>query len=158
MAKKITLTVPDALYSKIDRWRSGFNLSGIFQDAVADAIRKKEEFQERLGEENSLAETISRLKREKEGWERQIAEQAEKAGSLWASRAHYEELILAVSTSSDQLFKLPQIQVQIQEQFQTLFNDTRRQISSIPEVLKMKVQDSWLKGVQNFWDDVRDKL
>jgi hypothetical protein len=150
MARKITLTVPDALYSKIDQWRTGFNLSRIFQDAIAEAIHKKEVFQERLTEDNSLPDIISRLKIEKAGWECSIAEQAERAGSLWASRAHYEELILAVNTSSDQLFKMPQIQVHITE--------TLKQLSSFPEIFKTNVQDSWLRGVQNFWDSVRDKL
>lgn len=150
MARKITLTVPDALYSKIDKWRTGFNLSGIFQEAVADAINKKEAFQERLSEENSMPDIISRLRKEKAGWERKIAEQAEKAGSLWASRAHYEELIMAVNSSTEQLIKIPQIQSQI--------TDTIQQISSVPDVHKSTVLKSWLKGVQNFWDTVRDKL
>lgn len=150
MARKITLTVPDALYSKIDKWRTGFNLSRIFQDAIADAIHKKEVFQERLNEDNSLQDIVSRLKKEKAGWERSIAEQAELAGSLWASRAHYEELILAVNTSSDQLFKMPQIQVQI--------TGTLKQLSNFPENAKTTVQESWLRGVQNFWDSVRDML
>lgn len=150
MARKITLTVPDALYSKIDKWRTGFNLSRIFQDAVAEAISKKEAFQERLTEEYSLPDIISRLKKEKAGWERSIKEQAEKAGSLWASRAHYEELLTAVNSSSEQLFKLPQIQSQITETVQL--------IGTLPDVPESTVQESWLKGVQNFWDSVRDKL
>lgn len=150
MARKITLTVPDALYSKIDQWRTGFNLSRIFQDAIAEAIHKKESFQERMAEDHSLPDIISRLKKEKAGWERSITEQAERAGALWASRAHYEDLIFTVNTSSEQLFKMPQIQAQI--------TDTLKQLSTFPDVFNTTVQDSWLRGVRNFWDSVRDKL
>ena len=157
MARKITLTVPDALYHKIDRWRSGFNLSRIFQDAVSDAIRKKEEFQKRMGEETPLNDVIARLKKEKESWEDRLSTQAEKAGTFWASKAHYEELIMAVNTSLDQVPEIPHVQKQISE--------TLHQLSQFPEALndclesmKSTVQEGWLKGVQNFWETVRDKI
>lgn len=157
MARKITLTVPDALYHKIDHWRSGFNLSRIFQDAVSDAIHKKEEFQKRVGEETPLNDIIARLKMEKESWEDRLAAQAEKAGTFWASKAHYEELIMAVNASLDQVPEIPHVQKQISE--------TLQQLSQFPEALndclenmKLTVQEGWLNGVQNFWETVRDKI
>ncbi|MDA3955833.1 hypothetical protein [Oceanispirochaeta sp.] len=157
MARKITLTVPDDLYHKIDRWRSGFNLSRIFQDAVGDAIRKKEDFQKRMGEDTSLNDVIARLKKEKENWEERLAFQAEKAGTFWASNAHYEDLILAVNTKEDQVLQIPQVQKQI--------SDTIQQLCQFPEALqerleniKATVQEGWLKGVKNFWETVGDKL
>lgn len=157
MAKKITLTVPDSLYQKIDCWRSGFNLSRIFQDAVSEAIRKKEEFQKRLDEETPLNEIISRLRKEKTSLERKIAVQAEKAGSLWASKAPYEDLLLAVNASSGDAGVLPQVQVFISQ--------TVLQLSEIPEALsegfenlKTAVQEGWLKGVGSFWDSVKDRI
>ena len=81
MAKKITLTVPDALYQKINEWRSGFNMSRIFQDAVSEAIRRKEEFQQRISEDKGLSDIIQRLKQEKAGWERKIFLKAERGRS-----------------------------------------------------------------------------
>ncbi|MDC7241267.1 MAG: hypothetical protein PQJ50_13000 [Spirochaetales bacterium] len=150
MARKITLTVPDALYSKINLWRDAFNLSRIFQDAVTEAIRKKEEFQNRMTTDHSLTDIISRLKKEKEGMEKSLAETAEKAGEIWASRAHYEELILAVNSGGDTLFKLPQIQEELKKVID--------QFSTLPDAAVKLVQDSWLEGVREFWGKVRDRL
>lgn len=44
MARKVTVSIPDLLYEKMERWRRSFNLSKMFQDAVAEAIQKKRTF------------------------------------------------------------------------------------------------------------------
>ncbi len=150
MARKITLTVPDALYSKINLWRDGFNLSRIFQDAVTEAIRRKEEFQNRMSEDLSLGDIVSRLKSEKEGMEKSLSEAAEKAGAHWASRAHYEELILAVASPGEALFSMPPIQEEL-----TRILD---QFTAVPDAMISLAQDSWQKGVCEFWAKVRDRL
>jgi len=157
MARKITLTVPDSLYQKIDHWRSGFNLSRIFQDAVTDAINKREAFQKRIDEETPLNEIISRLRKEKLNLEQKMSAQAEKAGALWASKAPYEDLLLAVNASSGQAGAIPYIQ--------TYISQTVHQLSEIPEALsegfenlKATIQEGWLKGVGNFWESVKDRI
>ena len=45
MTQKVTLSIPDMLHEKLNKWRESFNLSKMFQDALLDAIQKKEEFQ-----------------------------------------------------------------------------------------------------------------
>ena len=48
MTQKITLSIPDRLHEKLNEWRSSFNLSKMFQDALSDAIKKKEAFSKKL--------------------------------------------------------------------------------------------------------------
>ncbi len=67
MAKKITLTVNENLFKQIDAWRSSFNLSRLFQDAVSEAIRHKEEFQRMLSGNADIPRIVERLKLEKQG-------------------------------------------------------------------------------------------
>ncbi len=157
MARKITLTVPDALYQKIDEWRSGFNMSRIFQDAVSEAICRKEEFQQRISEDKGLNDIIKRLKQEKSGWERKIFLKAEEAGQLWASRAHYEDLLTAVSASPDQILAIPHLEVQLQATLDQLQQFPSLMAGGI-DAFKKTVLTGWKKGVDDFWSVVRDKI
>ncbi|HSL41238.1 MAG TPA: hypothetical protein VK857_12765, partial [Desulforhopalus sp.] len=65
MAKKVTISIPDMLHEQLEKWRESFNLSKMFQDVVAEAIHKKEEFQKRIREDLDLTQVIERLRREK---------------------------------------------------------------------------------------------
>ncbi len=100
MAKKITLTVNESLSRKIDEWRSSFNLSRLFQDAVTEAIKRKEEFQRMLSGKGDIPQIVERLKAEKRGWLEKARAEGEEDGTSWAGRAHYEELTAAVAASS----------------------------------------------------------
>ena len=55
MAKRVTVSIPDMLHEKMEKWRESFNLSKMFQDAVMEAIQKKEDFQKRIREDLDLA-------------------------------------------------------------------------------------------------------
>jgi len=96
MAKKITLTVNENLFKQIDAWRSSFNLSRLFQDAVSEAIRRKEEFQHLLSGSADIPRIVERLKAEKQDLLEKARSAGKADGSAWAGRAHYEELIAAV--------------------------------------------------------------
>jgi hypothetical protein len=96
MAKKITLTVNENLFKQIDAWRSSFNLSRLFQDAVSEAIRRKEEFQHLLSGSADLPRIVERLKAEKLDLLERASSAGKADGSAWAGRAHYEELTTAV--------------------------------------------------------------
>ncbi|MGA2226672.1 MAG: hypothetical protein ABSH41_19710 [Syntrophobacteraceae bacterium] len=56
MTKKITVTVPDNLHRKLEKWRPQINISKICQDALTIEIDKKERFQTKLAEEKSIPE------------------------------------------------------------------------------------------------------
>ena len=157
MARKITLTVPDMLYDKIDEWRTNFNLSRIFQDAVTDAIRRKEEFQKRLDQEDSIAEIVKRLRQEKVDFEKRALRAAEEAGRRWAAKAPYPDLLTAVHTSEEEVESVPTLREQISatmEQLSTLPSE----VSSSLENLRRTVIHGWKQGVTAFWSIVQDRI
>ncbi|MCA1793329.1 MAG: hypothetical protein LC660_05540 [Desulfobacteraceae bacterium] len=93
MAQKITLSIPDMLHEKLTQWRDSFNLSKMFQEAVADAIQKKEEFQKRFSQEFDMSEVVKRLQQEKQAWLRQFYRLGRKEGAAWGKAAHFEDLL-----------------------------------------------------------------
>jgi len=97
MAKKVTVSIPDMLYEKMERWRRSFNLSKMFQDAVAEAIQKKEDFQRRIQEDLDLGDVIERLRREKEQSEGNFYDAGKRDGFLWAKSASYDDILYALS-------------------------------------------------------------
>jgi hypothetical protein len=60
MAAKITLSVPDGLKAKMDKWKGQFNYSKICQEAIGHAIGKKERFLEKAAQKRSVQEIMSR--------------------------------------------------------------------------------------------------
>ena len=51
MAKKITLSVPDELYEKMNEWKTSLNFSKVFQNAMSGMIQKKETLTAKLRKE-----------------------------------------------------------------------------------------------------------
>jgi hypothetical protein len=60
MATKITLSVPDGLKAKMDKWKGQFNYSKICQEAIERAIGKKERFLEKAAQKRSVQEIMAR--------------------------------------------------------------------------------------------------
>jgi hypothetical protein len=60
MAAKITLSVPDGLKAKMDKWKGQFNYSRICQEAIEHAIGKKERFLEKAAQKRSVQEIMAR--------------------------------------------------------------------------------------------------
>ena len=104
MAQKITLSMPDLLHEKLKEWRTSFNLSKMFQDAVTDAIHKKEEFQKRFSKDYNMSEIIKRLQQEKLIWEKQYYKLGKEEGLQWAKTARYEDLLYVLQ--SDATYRL----------------------------------------------------
>ena len=48
MVKRVTISVPDDLHEKMEKWREQFNFPQLFQKTIAAAIKNKEDFQNRL--------------------------------------------------------------------------------------------------------------
>jgi hypothetical protein len=60
VAVKITLSVPDGLKAKMDKWKGQFNYSKICQEAIGHAIGKKERFLEKAAQKKSVQEIMAR--------------------------------------------------------------------------------------------------
>jgi predicted CopG family antitoxin len=48
MSPNVTLSFPDDLYEKIEKWKDSLNLSEVFRIAISKEIKRKEVFQKRL--------------------------------------------------------------------------------------------------------------
>jgi len=160
MAKKITLTVNESLSRKIDEWRSSFNLSRLFQDAVTEAIKRKEEFQRMLSGKGDIPQIVERLKAEKRGWLEKARAAGEEDGASWAGRAHYEELteaVAAVSATSAEGAPPPDAERRAAEAW-----EERRGPVGTDEKEKDDARAAyrrgWRTGVCGLWDLVKDQL
>lgn len=157
MTQKITLSMPDILYEKLQSWRASFNLSKLFQDALADAIQRKEDFQKRVAEDLDMTEIIRRLKQEKQNWEKKYYSLGIAEGLQWAKLAHYWDFLYVLKF--DDMYKLLS---------DTKMCDYFNQIYSKTGLLEPKETDNsddkqmflegWFKGVKDFWNSIKEKL
>lgn len=157
MTRKITLSIPDMLHEKMEEWRKSFNLSKMFQDALTDAIHKKEEFQRRLQEDQDMSQIIERLKHEKEQSEGSYFENGKLQGVKWAKSAHYDDLMYALKLTSPSQMAGDRM---LGEYFSNLAeSDHFAEISAdnINKYGKLFL-DGWRRGVREFWNEIKEKI
>jgi len=169
MAKKITLTVNETLFSKIDQWRSSFNLSKLFQDAVSEAIKAKEEFHRRLSGKEDIPQIIERLKAEKRGWLGKARSDGESDGGSWAGRAHYRELVSVLAwrdeeTSSESAAKAMPVE-KTTPTAEDHCVDAWQKRTNLPDTgspelagLEQAYREGWRTGVRGLWEIIKDQL
>ena len=157
MTQKITLSIPDLLHEKLKEWRTSFNFSKMFQDALTEAIQKKEEFQKRFSEDFDMSEIIKRLKYEKLIWEKKYYKLGKAEGLRWAKTAHYEDLLYVLqSDSTYRLISDPKMN----DYFDKIYQSTelaKHSNSGLTDHEQMFI-DGWFKGVLEFWNHVKEKL
>ncbi|MFH2114263.1 MAG: hypothetical protein ABIJ86_07140 [Spirochaetota bacterium] len=163
MAKKITLTVNETLFSKIDQWRSSFNLSRLFQDAVSEAIKRKEDFQRMLSGKEDIPQIIERLKVEKRGWLETARHDGESEGGTWAGKAHYGELVsaLALLEGSKTGDGVGEIVSAAEDQCVEAWERKRKvadAVSPEQEEARRAYREGWRAGVIGLWEIVKDQL
>jgi len=158
MAKKVTVSIPDMLHEKMEKWRASFNLSKMFQEAVTEAIQKKEEFQKRLREDLDLAQVVERLRSEKMQSEGNYQDLGRKDGMRWAKTAHYEELMYALHWEKPE--RVDQDKV-LGAYFREKLSKNRMLAVEIAdggnEYFRIYLE-GWQSGVEQFWHEIRDKL
>jgi len=155
--KKVTLSIPELLYEKLEEWRNSFNLSKMFQEALTDAIQKKEEFQKRFSEEFDMADIIKRLKQEKLLWDKEYFKIGKMEGFKWASTAHYEDLLYVLKTNDT--YKLV-LEPKFKDYFEQIYSNSKLakyRHSQTNDHEKMFI-DGWGTGVSEFWDQVKEKI
>lgn len=157
MAKKVTVSIPDMLYEKMEQWRASFNLSKMLQEAVAEAIQKKEDFQRRLREDLDLGQIIERLRQEKRQSEGDYHESGRQDGLNWAKTAHYDDLIYAINwqvpEAAEQDPVLGSYFAEKKLDRQPRPSDGQGSASFFRLYLA-----GWQSGVGQFWEEVREKI
>ena len=157
MAKRVTVSIPDLLHEKMEKWRTSFNLSKMFQEAVTEAIQKKEDFQRRIKQDLDMAEIVDRLKKEKAHSDQNSFETGREEGVKWARSASYDDIQYALTWNDDR----------------NLFNDNVLGGYFFEKVEKSRLMEinggemneylavyvnGWRKGLAEFWDEVKEKL
>ena len=157
MSKKVTISVPDMLHEKLEQWRESFNLSKLFQDAVSDAIQKKEDFQRRIREDLDMGQIIERLKKEKLEAEGNYFEAGRNEGVFWAKSAYYEDLLYALQWKADRDIESDDV---LGEYFSKIRKTSRPFASSTYQLEQhfLTYIAGWKQGVEQFWDEIRDKI
>jgi len=157
MARKVTVSIPDMLYEKMERWRRSFNLSKMFQDAVAEAIQKKEDFQKRIQEDLDLGDVIDRLRREKAQSEGDFFDTGKQDGVSWAKSAGYDDIMYALSWKDVE--RAPFDRVLGPFFLEKIEASRLMDISSdaINEYARIYIE-GWKKGLEEFWEEIRNKL
>ncbi len=157
MAQKITLSIPDLLHEKLTEWRTSFNFSKMFQDALTDAIQKKEEFQKRFSEDFDMSEIIRRLKHEKLIWEKKYYKLGRTEGLRWAKTIHYEDLLYVLHFEDTyKLISDPKMNEYFEQIYQTTDLATYSNSNAIDH--EQMFIDGWYKGVLEFWNQVKEKI
>lgn len=157
MVQKITLSIPDLLHEKLKAWRDSFNFSKMFQEALTEAIQKKEDFQKRFSEDFDMPEIIKRLQHEKLIWEKQFFKSGKKEGIKWAQSARYEDLLYVVS--SNDTYKLtedPKMKTYFEEIYASYDLEKHTSDGSIDH--QMVFIDGWLTGVNKLWNQVKEQI
>lgn len=157
MTQKITLSVPDILYERIKQWRDSFNLSKMFQEVMTDAIQRKEEFQKRFHQDFDIQDIIKRLKLEKNQSEKNFYDAGKKEGLKWCQSAHYDDLIYVLQFENSFQFSSD---ARLESYFKGIFksvglNQYVVRSSSDHEKLFL---EGWLKGVHQFWKQIKECL
>ncbi len=155
MAQKITLSIPDLLHEKLKAWRASFNLSKMFQEALTDAIQKKEEFQKRFSKDYNMSEIIKRLKQEKLIWEKQYYKLGKEEGLRWAKTAHYEDLLYVVEFNDT--YKLIS-DSKMSDYFNKIYHSSELAKHSGSTDHEQLFIEGWSDGILEFWNHVKEKL
>lgn len=157
MAQKITLSIPDMLHEKLTEWRSSFNFSKMFQEAVTEAIQKKEELQRRFSEEFDMPDIIKRLREEKLAWENNFYQIGKTNGLRWARSAHYTDLMYVVHCDNTyELIGHENFKPYFQKLYETHALGEYSPQSGVDH--EQKFIDGWFDGVNSFWNEVREEI
>jgi len=168
MVKKFNLSVPDDLAEKIDQRRENLgSLSAIFQNAVAEIITKKEEFEQRLEGDEEMVEIIKRLRKEKTALQGNYREKGREEGLRWAKAASYMELEYARRfdpTDKDGLYD-PSVPLHDDILGHYFIDALEADDLSNPESDEDELNEfakqwlkGWLEAVADFWSHVEPQL
>lgn len=175
MSPKVTLSIPEDLSKKMERWKDKFNFSSIFQEAISKKIEKREYFAKEIREEPEMGAIIERLKQEKMYGEKEFYEIGRKDGLLWAKQASYQELKYVVDRyeamfeiRENVIFYNPTENEILGDYFTDIFEEYQdqnmgyKETTSLNKVIPNEIFQSWEKGwkeaIEEFWEEIKDKI
>ena len=157
MAQKITLSIPDMLHEKLSEWRNSFNFSKLFQEALTDAIQKKEALRKRFSEEFDMPEIVKRLRQEKEAWENRFFRSGRQQGIKWGKAAHYEELMHVLHLDDTySIIGHEGYKTYFERLYEAYELGKYANVSGVEH--ERKFIDGWFEGVRSFWSEIKEQI
>jgi len=144
------------LHEKLTEWRSSFNFSKMFQEALTEAIQKKEELRKRFSEEFDMPDIIKRLREEKLDWENNFYNTGKTHGIRWARSAPYPDLLYVLHCDKTELIE----HVNYKSYFQDIYETHALGKYSVQGGVdhEQKFMDGWSDGVKSFWNEVKEQI
>ena len=161
MSKKTTISIPDELHEKMEKWKEHFNFSRVFQDAIREKIERKENFQKRLDAGGfDMEATIERLRAERDEGEEILFDEGKNDGLEWAKNSHYSNIRDALKWNPRN-GDVPD-QEELREEIRDMIHDGEylgfEANSWEMDDVTTKWALGWVEGVKEFWSQVEDKL
>jgi hypothetical protein len=95
---RLTVSIPQDLHDRLDRWRDNINISRICQEALERELLRLEELPQ---DAMALGDMVRRLSEEKADGDRHWFSQGVADGMTWARGAAYVDLKAAATSSLD---------------------------------------------------------
>jgi post-segregation antitoxin (ccd killing protein) len=173
MAQRINISIPEELYAELEKWRDQLNVSGICQEALRKEVARQEAV---ATAGDDLDAVVERLRAEKDEWEKHWYEVGVQLGYEWAKRAGYRRLVewlqraapptdalmetfslvAGVWLARDRAEKLSHDYPSMGHFFEEGGPSKDRVV--VREYNAARLGAGWLKGVKDFWDQVKDAL
>ena len=175
MSPKVTLSIPEDLSKKMEKWKDKFNFSSVFQEAISKQIEKKEDFIKKIAEEPTMGAIIERLKKEKMDSSEEFYEIGRRDGLVWARHAAYRELKYVVDEYKA-MFEISEAIVScnparddeiLGDYFKEIFAEYEDQgmgytetsySNCIPNEAFEAWEKGWKEAIEEFWDEIKDKI
>jgi len=170
MTKKITVSVSDQLYQKMEKWKKSLKFSKVFQEAMGRVIENREEFQRRLGDVTTMEDVIQRLRLEKMQDDRDHYEVGRQDGLEWCKAASYADIRRALTweamreTSGNTVAFNPAEDEVLGDYFGDIIGEDplmgfeETGYGFVPNSAYQSWELGWVHAVREFWKEVKDKL
>ena len=167
MVQRINVSLPDDLFEKIQKYKNEMNLSGIFQEAVAAKVAKKEEYQnykQKTGGKKKMEQIAERLKREKDRFETGSYDDGKKVGYSLAQTLSYEELQYVINTEDANAINVGEDKYFSEYFKEAVFDEglfEKRLVFTADGHYTDCFEDwlnGWIDGVKDFWIEVEDLI
>ncbi|MEO0840695.1 MAG: hypothetical protein AAF063_17550 [Cyanobacteria bacterium J06643_5] len=140
MAQRITITIADELYKRLQKVKSGLNISGLCQEAIDTAVQ----IEELKTKGESMEALIERLRVEKKEDSQKWRIEGLEAGKVDALKLSYQEFRQIEQTKEIDGYLLENLKISRLNWF-----------SDVDEDIYL---EGWVEGVLNVWENVQNEL
>jgi len=151
MARKVTITVGDELFNRLNAVKSHFNISGICQEAIESEVSRQEFL---LKENETMETTVERLKLEKEKYDEKYKKLGYEQGYSDAKKdMPYEEILELANCGGRYWDTKAWLDGGWEDYINEIATDCEDEAFN-----KGAFIDGWLEGVVALYEEVKNQL